>query len=478
MSLVSWLFKKELYKLQQDIVRGNVGSDFYKALLTYIQNIPIYMGDNVEAYVKEGYLFNPTVYSIISFIAMKAAAIPWNVYEVKNEKALKLYKSASPDIEFYKKQIVKRKALTELPNHELNKLLISPNALQSWTELIEQTVGFKLVTGDAYLHCIGPENGNNAGKIQELWSLVSQITKIIAGDKMNPIKEYGMIGDESVHIPPEQIIHLKYWTPEYQSGAFLHGLSPIRAARRVVTRSNAGFDSMVASFQNAGIRGILTGDARTDDQGLTDEQAEAVQKKLEKMSGPRNTGKTPVTSAALRWQQMGMSPVDLAITASEINDLRSLCNVFHLASELFGDPDNKTFANAKEAGTAAYTNAIIPALNPIRDGLNKKIKERYSENIYLDYDTSMISELQDDLQKISVAVKDSWWITPNERRSLMSFDEDSDDPRMDQYWMPSGVVPIDIAEQGPAFTTPTPAIDQVALDQAAKMLGLKDYEDR
>ena len=113
------LFKERLIKLEQDIIKSQ-GSDFYARVLEYVGKNPILMADNVEAYVNEGYLFNPTVYAIVSFIAQKASSIPFSVYEVKNDKMLNLYKNASPDLPMYKKEMVKKKALVQLPDHELN----------------------------------------------------------------------------------------------------------------------------------------------------------------------------------------------------------------------------------------------------------------------------------------------------------------------------------------------------------------------
>ena len=135
-------------------------------MMKYVSGNPVYMPDNVENYIKDGYLFNPLVYSIVSFIAQKASSIPWYVYEVKNEKALSLYKSASPDLAQFKKSVVKTKALVQIEDHELSKVFKTPNALQSWAEFVEQVVGFKLVTGNSYIHCIGPTNGVNAGLLK------------------------------------------------------------------------------------------------------------------------------------------------------------------------------------------------------------------------------------------------------------------------------------------------------------------------
>lgn len=462
MGLRSWLAKGLIKEL-----KTTQGSNFYEALLKYVDNSPVYMTDNVETYIKEGYLFNPFVYSIVSFIAHKASTIPFGVYEVKDEKMLQLYKTASPDLT-YKKEIVKTKALIELKDHELNQLFINPNSLQPWSEFIEQTVGFKLVTGNSYTHCIGPTSGPNRGALKEMWTLPSPAVTVVAGDRKRPVSHYEMIGDRDIVIPPEQMIHLKYWTPEYAGGTFLYGLSPIRAARRVVSKSNASYDTMVAAFQNQGAQGMITGEANAGDQSLTPEQSEMIRQKYEREhSGPKNKGKPLITSAALKWQQMGMSPADLAIIESDKMDLRTICNIYHVPSELFNDASNKTYSNTKEAGSAVYTNAVIPALTSFRDALNQFIKPKYTERIYVDYDTSMVSELQDDLTLLTGALSGAWWITPNERRDMMSLAEDETNPMMDEYWVPAGLMPMSGAQ-----------ITDEVLDETLKMLKANERRNK
>ncbi len=149
MGLFDLIFRKQLEKLQQSI-----GSTVYENMLRNVRNYPVYMPDNVETYIREGYLFNPTVYSVVSFIAQKASSIPWAVYAVKSDKALNLYKSASPNLIQYKKEFIRKKALEEIPNHELETLFQNPNVLQSWSDFVEQAVGFKLVTGNSFISLI------------------------------------------------------------------------------------------------------------------------------------------------------------------------------------------------------------------------------------------------------------------------------------------------------------------------------------
>jgi HK97 family phage portal protein len=198
---------------------------------------------------------------------------------------------------------------------------------------------------------------------------------------------------------------------------------------------------------------------------LTEEQAKKIEERFRRKTGPKNWGKPIITSAALKWQQMGMSPVDLNIIESDKMDLRSLCSVYHVPSELFNDASNKTYSNTKEAGSAVYTNAVLPALNQLRDAFNLFINPRYEGKVYVDYDASMISELQDDLNYMTQALSGAWWLTPNERRDMMNFGMDEKNTLMDEYWLPVGLSPITGA-----------GIDDEAIEEAAKRLGINDYK--
>ena len=144
-------------------------------------------------------------------------------------------------------------------------------------------------------------------------------------------------------------------------------------------------------------------------------------------------------------------------------DLRTICNLYHVPSELFNDAANKTYSNTKEAARAIWVNAVIPALTQFRDSFNAFIKGKYEQDIYIDFDQSVIPELQDDLQTQVAQLAGAWWLTPNQRLEIMGWDV-STEPLMDVQWIPAGLVPIN--ETG------------MNADQVAKMLkelGVDDY---
>src|SRR5574343_448792 len=91
--------------VQKALAERGIGSSVYDALMKYVgKNTPAYIADNVESYITNGYLYTPTVYSIVSFIAQKAGSVPWMVYQVKDDNELKRYKSAAG--QFYLKSAI------------------------------------------------------------------------------------------------------------------------------------------------------------------------------------------------------------------------------------------------------------------------------------------------------------------------------------------------------------------------------------
>ena len=134
MGLFDRFFKSYLTKLERDL-RISVGTEVNNKILESVRNRPVYPPDNVETYINTGYLFNPIVYSVVSFIAQKAGSIPWGVYEVKNEKSLQLYKSSTKiDINA---RMVRKKAMVAIEDHELSELFVRPNLLQGWADFFE-----------------------------------------------------------------------------------------------------------------------------------------------------------------------------------------------------------------------------------------------------------------------------------------------------------------------------------------------------
>jgi HK97 family phage portal protein len=438
---------RELAKALQGALGTNlVNRSIY---LTAGADQPIVTPDTPQAYIHDAYQFNPDVFSVITLRARSAAQVPWVVYRVTNKKALKQYKRLPSEAKRHNLTRVvalKERAMEEAEGSDLENLLNRPNPYQGRNEFFEGLFGFKLITGNAYIHGVKIDTGRNAGKIAEMWHMPPQLTEIIAsGDPEHIIKGYRInwYGGRNFTIPAEDVLHLKYFNPDYTiPGSNLYGMSPLQAARRVVVRSNEAYAANAKMLRNMAPPGILMFD--DPNVNFTPESASELERKYDQKTGSKNAGKLLVTAAKFNYQQIGLNAVDMNIIESQKMDLRDICNVYQVSSELLNDPDNKTNSNKKESRQALYYEAVIPDLDSLRDDLNRWLTPTYNKSdgveYYIDYDISAIPALQEDMKKVVEQMGAAWWTTGNEKRRVMGYD---DETAMAGFFVPSNMVPFD-----------------------------------
>jgi HK97 family phage portal protein len=408
---------------------------------------PLFVPDDPNQYVKDAYQYNPDVYSVVSLIARSAAAVPWLVYEVRDKKNFARYKRMPSEAKRYsldRVMLTKAKALEEVGmDNDLGRLLDRPNPYQGGHEFRENLFGFKLITGNGYIHGVRQDIGRRNGQIVEMWVMPSQLTEIVASSDPEHIIRgyrlnwYGVA--EALEIPQSDVLHTKYFNPNYDvAGSHLYGQSPLMAARRVVTRSNEAYTANAKMLKNMGPPGVLMFD--DPNVSFNPEQASQLEKQYTEKTGSERAGKIMVTAAKFGYIQVGLNAVDLNIIESQKMDLRDICNVYGISSELLNDPDNKTNSNKEESRKALYYERIIPELDSFRDELNRWLVPTYGGNFYIDYDLSAIPALQDDMEKVVNQLDKTWWITGNERRAVQGYDAD---PMLDRYFIPSNLIPLD-----------------------------------
>jgi len=100
----------------------------------------------------------------------------------------------------------------------------------------------------------------------------------------------------------------------------------------------------------------------------------------------------------------------------------------------------------KEAKKALYQNAVIPQLIKVREEINRWLTPKYGEKLYIDFDFSVIPELQEEMEKVVGQMSQAWWITPNEKRAAMSYGSDEEKPELDDYYIPTNLVAMGLGD--------------------------------
>ncbi len=459
----------------QELLTKQIANRNYlnRQILRYLNNTPVWMEDNPEKYVDDGYMFNPDVYSVINQITKAASAVPPVVQKIVNEKKareyfrIKHFMRNKSSLSLLKKSIdLKEQAFEEAPESDLAKMLERPNPLQSFPEWLENTLGFKLVTGNSYVH--GVELTDK--RIGEMWVMPAQYTRIHADSNFE-----GLISGYSINlfgyeeeIPEELVMHLKYWNPDYDAnGSHLYGMSPMKVLRQIIRNSNDAQTAQSKAFKNMGAAGMLFPDD-PDIAELTEKQQSQIQKHFKKnAAGPENFKSALVTSVKMGWQSFGMSPVDMAILESMRESRRIICNVYNgFPMILLNDSESTTYNNIQEARKRLYLDIVIPELELLYSELNRwltkpqenldgvKVPARFNDAKYfIDYDVSGIEALADDMKsKVEWVTKlYDMGLPPNRAIEEMGFDP-VDNPLFDEPWVDFNKVPISQVMNDPTLT--------------------------
>tara|TARA_R100000329_G_C7618195_1_gene219644 strand:+ start:2016 stop:4265 length:2250 start_codon:yes stop_codon:yes gene_type:complete len=418
---------------------------YNRAIYNYLGNSILWNPDNDNTYIDEGYRKNATVYSLINIITKAASTIPFHIYRKVNESKYKSYKALSSGIAdssvMYKANLLKSHALEELQHTELHKLMERPNPSQSYASFISELVAFGKLTGNRYVYGIGPDTGENVGKYTELYVMPSHVVEINTGGLMKPVDYYTIEYNGIYRIEADDMLHIKDFNPHYDgSGSHMYGQSPLKAGMRSMTTNNEAVETGVKFLQNQTSRGILM----SEEGDLNEVQAQQLKDKFRRQhQGSSHAGDVIITPKKLSWVNFGLSTADLSLIEQYNASIKDLCNIFNVPVQLLNNTESSTYNNMKEAKKALYQNCVIPELQKIQDELNRWLAPKYGEDICIEYDFSVIPELQEETDKIVDQMSKAWWLTPNEKRSAMSYDHDMDTPSMNDYYFPANLLPID-----------------------------------
>lgn len=426
-------------------------------MLSVERGIITWDGQNSKKIVDDGYIGNDTVYSIIQLLTQKAKVAPWFVYKIKDKVKAKQYqaKMANPSLITNFKEIQELKeAAYDLYTGDarLNELLKYPNEEDAWSDFIEQWVGFKKICGNSFIYAkqVGEESINR-GKPLSLYALPAQYMAIKADIESFPARRVGyqLYYGRMIAFGTIEILHDKYFNPNWTAtGGELYGLSPLRAASKILTRSNSAKEASVAMFDNMGPTGVLyMNDERFDPQS-GGSQAQALKTSLSSNAGASKHGSMAVSGYKVGWQAIGLPAKDLQLIESEKWDKEALCSIYGVPPVLLGSQDAATYNNTKEAEKSLTVRGVVPELVAIRDNMNRKLQSDWGykdSGLMIDFDLSVYPELEASKVEQANWLNTAWWLTPAQKLEMQGLAVDPNVP-IDDYnklYLPSGLQPMD-----------------------------------
>lgn len=365
---------------------------------TIVGRLSPYIGsDNKTQYVQDFEQIK-YVYAVISWIATKAAKVPFALYKQKGDGSKDLIKM-----------------------HLLLRKLEKPNNYQSRFQFLYQAYGYLLSTGALYVYI----EKLSSGRWAEMHVIPSNfVTPVYEKTFEGPARF--IVNDTGRTIERKDMMFIYYDSLDFeQVGVGEDGMSPLNSLRTVTQKTKDIDASDLALIQNGGVAGIITDKTATENMDTT--QREKAEKLIEqKVYGPGNRGKWFMTSGDVSFIPIGQTSVDLNLYEANKQVLRDICIVYHIPYIIFDQTDtNASFGTAmKEAKKQAYTDAVLPLVELFVDGINHFDISGFDKDLILDYDTSQIEELQTDAKVQAETLAIQYWkpIDQKQRESGIEID--------------------------------------------------------
>lgn len=431
-----------------------IGSVPQQMILRFLPSGQVmWMPDNTETWIEQGYQGNHAVFTIQDWKSAKVASCPPIVYEVTDEKSYKLYKAMlkNPTREsLLRAGDLRRKSMREVANTDMQKVLDRPNQMMTWYEFAYGGVTFKDMCGSEYIGAT--RNGVSdptTGAITEMTLLPSQYVTITVGNSSNPIKEYVLSTNPDVPIDARNVLQIRNFSPDYKTyGDWLYGQSRLKAARNILQDYNSSVEASASIMQDKGVRDIVFPKNHPQfENDVTPEQAQDNEDVMNRKLKESGNGGVITSSAELGVIRIGFSPTELGILDSKKLTKTDFCALYHIPDIIFGWSDQTTYNNLSEARKIGITDAVLPELEQLADGLNSWLVPSYTDvkqslnnqkqNLVIGFDHEYFSELQEDKAELIKWLEKSP-VTPNEWRRALHYD-DSPEENANKIMVPSGM---------------------------------------
>lgn len=341
------------------------------------------------AFSTEGYGINVVAYQAVNKIADAIGSMEWTAYDTEGN---------------------------QLTSHPFLDLIKFPNPWQSGREWWRQKTAFLLLAGDSFDERI------MAGKRPlELWTLrPDRISMKFGGNGMPAAYIYNENGQKVVY-PADTISgdsdirHVRLFHPLKQ----WNGQSPMQAAAYAIDLHNDASRWMKALLQNsAKPSGALLLDK---DTAMSDDQYDRLRAEVEQnFSGAANAGRPMLLEGGMKWQEMSLSPDDMAIIEQKDSAARDISLAFGVPPLLLNIPGDNTYSNYREARLGFFEDTVIPLVTMQTAELNSWLSPLFDGvTIQPDYDS--IEAIAEKRRGLWEMVDASDEITVNEARELKGF---------------------------------------------------------
>lgn len=339
---------------------------------------------------------------------------------------------AAVPIRFYKMTARGKKAYLP-PSHWLYSLFNQPNEYTSGYDMMEGTVSYLELNGNAYWEkeFVVGEDGQ-PGKMY-----------LLRSDKVRPVPhpktrvsgyKYDISTTRALTFNADEVLQYRYFNPLTE----LYGLSPMQAAIAAVTMDFWAVGNEQDLFRNGSkMSGVLE---------VADELSDPAYKRIEEhwAQGFKGVGKghkTLILENGLKFNPMSITPRDMEFVNLRKMSRDEILAVYGVPPIIVGVTEKTPWANAKEQRREFWYGTLIPKMNKIESALNSEFIMSVAPGVRAEFDLTGVQALMEDLEKQAVrlgGLVQHGILTINDSRKIMGYPEV---PWGDTWWTPANLVP-------------------------------------
>jgi hypothetical protein len=307
----------------------------------------------------------------------------------------------------------KGKESTSAEAQKLKALFKKPNPLQSWKQFEAQGYIYQQLFGYTIVLPIKPAGFKENIDATALWNIPPSMVDIEETNKLfyqsdtkGIIKQIVLNykGTRSI-LNIEDIYIMKDFTPSFCSLVIPD--SRIHALELPINNIIGAYESRNVLINYRGALGILSQDPGSGAYGaipMTSGQKDELQQEFRKYGLKNHQWQFIITSASLKWQQMGISTKDLMLFEEIEADTMAICDAYNYPYQLMSSAKGTTFSNLNEGKKLLYQDATIPEAESMYEQWNQLFNtEKYG--LVIDKDFTHIAVLQEDKQQAAAARK-------------------------------------------------------------------------
>jgi len=320
----------------------------------------------VSANYSRLYQQSPAVYLAVNRIIESGALVPLNVFRVQGEERI------------------------SVKNHPLERLLEHPNPFLSRFELLEQTLGFLELHGNAYWFIAGDTRGQPA----ELWVLRPDRVAIVP-DAQRGVKGYVYeIDGQQIPLMAEEVVHFKRWHP----GSDYYGLSALEAGRLSILSDRAMAQWNYNTFGQD--NGVPAGIVNIQDF-VSDTDFDRIQHEWRTSYGSGKRRTAFLRGGTVTWQNIGLQHAELDFLNGRKAQREEILNIFGIPAGLVSE--NATEANAKVAERMFIQHTLYPKLVRIAQKITQELLPFYPGEHVAAFEDIRPTDMQARLAEIQAA---------------------------------------------------------------------------